>query len=77
MLGPEGALSILLFLLMITQGMFICYTVSSKLLKSSNKFWAETNKQLDKNIKLLRSDRDGEYLSNDYNIYLLDNRILS
>ena len=30
-------------------------------------------KQLEKNIKSLQSDRDGEYLSGDFNMYLLDN----
>ena len=64
---------------MITQCiiMFIYYTVSSKLLKSLNKFWVKTDKQLDKNIKSIRSDRDGEYLFDDFNMYLLDNMILS
>ena len=58
MLGLEGNLSTSLLLLMITQGMvmFICYTVSPNLLQNSNKFWAETEKQLHKNIKKLRSD---------------------
>ena len=34
-------------------------------------FWTEVEKQLDKNIKSLQSDRDGEYLSGDFNKYLL------
>ena len=34
-------------------------------------------KQLDKNIKSLQSDRGGEYLSGDFDKYLLDNGILS
>ena len=75
MLGLEGTLSVLLLLLMITQCMvmFICCTVSPKLLKYLNKFWTEIDKQVDKNIKALWSDRDGEYLSSDFNMYLLDN----
>ena len=79
MLEPERFLSISLLLLMITQDMvmFICCTVNPRHLKSSNKIWPETEKQLDKNIKSLRSDRDGEYLSDDFNMYFLDNRILS
>ena len=39
-------------------------------------FWAEAKKQLDKNIKSLRSDRGGEYLSSDFNKYLFGNGIL-
>ena len=42
-----------------------------------NKFRAEAEKQLNKNIKLLRLDRGGEYLSDDFEKYLLDNRISS
>ena len=34
-------------------------------------------KHLDKNIKSLQFDRGGEYLSSDFNKYLLDNEILS
>ena len=39
-------------------------------------FWAEVETQLNKNINFW-SDRGGEYLSGDFNKYLLDNRILS
>ena len=40
-------------------------------------FLAEIEKQLDINIKSLWSDRGGEYLSGDFDKYLLDNGILS
>ena len=72
MLGLEGTLSISLLLLMITQCMFmfIYRIVSLSHLKSSNKFWVETEKQLDKNIKLLQLDQDGEYISGVFNKYL-------
>ena len=46
-------------------------------MKSSKKIWTESEKQLDKNIKSLRLDQGGEYLSGDFNKYLLDNGILS
>ena len=75
----EGVLNILLFLLIITQGivMFIFCIASLKLWKSSNKLWVEMKKQLDKNIKLLQSDRDGDYLFGYFNKYLFDNGMLS
>ena len=40
-------------------------------------FKDEKKKQLDKNIKLLHSNRGGEYLFGDFDKYLLDNEILS
>ena len=51
--------------------MFICFTVSPKFLKNLNNFFAEMEKQLDKNIKSFRTDRDDEYLSRDFNKYLI------
>ena len=49
----------------------------SKVFKKCKEFWAEVEKQLDNNIKSFRSDRGGEYLSSDFDKYLLDNGILS
>ena len=49
----------------------------SKVFKKFKKFWAEAEKQLNKNIKSFWSDRDCKYLSDDFNKYLLDNGILS
>ena len=40
-------------------------------------FKAEVENQLEKHIKILRSDRDGEYLSSEFQQYLIDNRIVS
>ena len=45
--------------------------------KKFKKFLTEAEKQLDKNIKLFWSDRGDEYLSSDFDKYLLDNGILS
>ena len=41
------------------------------------KFRAEVEKQLGRPIKALRSDRGGEYLSNEFLGHLLENEILS
>ena len=49
----------------------------SEAFEKFKKNWAKAEKQLDKNIKLLWSDRGGEYLFDDFDKYLLDNRILS
>ena len=40
-------------------------------------FRAEVEKQLGKSIKSLRSDRGGEYLSNEFQNYLKENGIVS
>ena len=40
-------------------------------------FRAEMEKQLGKSIKTLRSDRGGEYLSDDFLGHLIENGILS
>ncbi|KAI9180050.1 hypothetical protein LWI28_000646 [Acer negundo] len=40
-------------------------------------FKAEVENQLEKHIKILRSDRGGEYLSGDFQQYLIDNGIVS
>ena len=75
----KGDFEYFIIFFMITQGMvmFIYCTISTKLLKSINKFWDKMEKQLYKNHRSLRSNRDGEYLSDDFNKYLLDNEILS
>ena len=48
-----------------------------KLFEMFKWFHNEVEKQIGKNIKTLRSDRRGEYLSNEFLIYLEDNEILS
>ncbi|KAK0587100.1 hypothetical protein LWI29_017300 [Acer saccharum] len=40
-------------------------------------FKAKVEKQLEKHIKILRSDRGGEYLSREFQQYLIDNGIIS
>ena len=40
-------------------------------------FKAEVENQLNKHIKILRSDRSGEYLSGEFQQYLIDNGIIS
>ncbi|KAK0594627.1 hypothetical protein LWI29_010132 [Acer saccharum] len=40
-------------------------------------FKAEVENQLEKHIKILRSDRGGEYLSGEFQQYLIDNEIVS
>ena len=40
-------------------------------------FKAKVEKQLEKYIKILRFDRDGEYLSSEFQQYLIDNGIIS
>ena len=49
----------------------------SETFEKFNKFRAETEKQLGKPIKALRSDRGGEYLNEEFMSYLTNNRILS
>ncbi|KAH9705191.1 hypothetical protein KPL70_011781 [Citrus sinensis] len=49
----------------------------SEALEKFKEYRAETEKQLDKNIKKLRSDRGGEFLSGDFKEYLVENGIIS
>ena len=49
----------------------------SEAFEKFKEFWAKTEKHLIKNIKSLRSNQDGDYLSGDFNKYLLDDKILS
>ena len=49
----------------------------SKAFKKFKEFRKEVEKQLGKSIKTFRSDRGGEYLSQEYQGYLRDNGILS
>ena len=49
----------------------------SEVFEKFKEFWDEEEKQLDKNIKSLQFDQGGEYLSGDFNKYLLDNEIFS
>ncbi|KAH9725006.1 Integrase catalytic domain-containing protein [Citrus sinensis] len=49
----------------------------SEALEKFKEYRAETEKQLDKNIKKLRSDRGGEFLSGDFKEYLVENGIVS
>ncbi|KAH9704344.1 hypothetical protein KPL70_011418 [Citrus sinensis] len=49
----------------------------SEALEKFKEYRAETEKQLDKNIKKLRSDRGGEFLSGDFKEYLVENEIIS
>ncbi|KAH9780110.1 hypothetical protein KPL71_007953 [Citrus sinensis] len=49
----------------------------SEALEKFKEYKAETEKQLDKNIKKLRSDRGGEFLSGDFKEYLVENEIIS
>ncbi|KAH9679182.1 Integrase catalytic domain-containing protein [Citrus sinensis] len=49
----------------------------SKALEKFKEYRTETEKQLDKNIKKLRSDRGGEFLSGDFKEYLVENGIIS
>ena len=49
----------------------------SKTFEKFKEFRAEVEKQLGKSIKTLRSDRGGEYLSQEFQSYLRDNGILS
>jgi len=41
------------------------------------KFYSEVENQTGKSIKMLRSDRGGEYLSDNFIDYLMENEILS
>ncbi|KAH9697148.1 hypothetical protein KPL71_023495 [Citrus sinensis] len=49
----------------------------SEALEKFKEYRAEKEKQLDKNIKKLRSDRGGEFLSGDFKEYLVENEIIS
>ncbi|KAH9679431.1 hypothetical protein KPL71_026128 [Citrus sinensis] len=49
----------------------------SEALEKFKEYRAEIEKQLDKNIKKLRSDRGGEFLSRDFKEYLVENEIIS
>ena len=48
----------------------------SETFEKFKEFRAEVEKQLGKSIKTLRSDRGGEYLSQEFQSYLRDNEIL-
>ena len=79
MLGLEGALNISL-LLLIDYSRYDYISLLHRMSEEFEKFkefWVKAEKQLDKNIKSIRSDRGGKYLSRDFNKYLLDNEILS
>ena len=68
MLWPEGILSILLLLLMINQGLVVLIWYRKfETFEKFKKFWVETEKQLNKNIKSLQSVQGGEYLFVDFN----------
>jgi len=49
----------------------------SETFKMFKEFRHEVEKQIGKNIKCLRSDQGGEYLSNEFLDYLKENGILS
>ena len=49
----------------------------SEAFEKFREFRSEVEKQLGKSIKILRSDRGGEYLSQEFQDYLRDNGILS
>ena len=49
----------------------------SETFEKFKEFRAETEKQLDKLIKALRSDHGGEYLDEEFRSYLTNNGILS
>ena len=49
----------------------------SETLEKFKEYRGETEKQLDKNIKKLRSDRGDEFLSGDFKEYLVENEIIS
>ena len=49
----------------------------SETFEKFKEFWVETEKQLGKPIKALRSDRGREYLDKEFRSYLIDNEILS
>ncbi|KAH9734858.1 Integrase catalytic domain-containing protein [Citrus sinensis] len=49
----------------------------SEALEKFKEYRAETEKQLDKNIKKLQSDRGSEFLSGDFKEYLVENGIIS
>ena len=49
----------------------------SETFEKFKEFRTEVEKQLGKSIKTLRSDRGGEYLSQEFQSYLRDNGILS
>ena len=48
-----------------------------KIFEKFKEFWAKVEKKLDKNIKSFHFNRGDEYLSGDFDKYLLDNGILS
>ena len=49
----------------------------SEAFEKFEEFQAKAEKQLDKNIKLLQSNRGDEYFFGDFDKYMLDNGILS
>lgn len=68
---------ILSLLLMITLDTDMLIHCKSETFEKFKEFRVETEKQLGKPIKALRSDRDGEYLDEECRSYLTDNVILS
>ena len=52
-------------------------TYKSELFKIFKRFCSEVEKQTGKSIKTLWSNREGEYLSSEFQIYLEENEILS
>ena len=49
----------------------------SKTFEKFKEFRAEAKKQLGKSLKVLRSDRGGEYLDSEFTNYLIENGIVS
>ena len=49
----------------------------SEAFEKFKEFHAETEKQLGKSFKILRSDRGGEYLDSKFTNYLIENGIVS
>ena len=70
----EEVMSISSLSLMITQDTVV-YLIrhKSEAFEKFKGYRVETEKQLDKNIKKLRSDRGGEFLSGDFNEFLVEN----
>ncbi len=62
---------------MITHGMDMCMRHKSEIFERFKEFRYEVEKQTEKLIKVLRSDRGGEYLSGEFRDYLKENGIVS
>ena len=75
----EEVMSILSLLLMIALRYGYAYLMhrKSETFEKFKEFRVETEKQLGKPIKALRSDHGGEYLDEEFRSYLTDNGILS